>query len=254
VSETVLLLTPVKDGTRHLDRYFHLLSHLTYPPALLSLGMLEGDSSDDSFAQLERRSDTLRGHFASVGLWQKHFGFRMPPGLPRWEPGLQIPRRKVLARARNHLLFRALNEHDWVLWLDVDVADYPADLLQRLIGTGRDIVHPHCVDRPGGRSFDRNAWCDRGHVHLEDLRGGPDLVRLDSVGGTVLLVRGDIHRDGLVFPAYPYGREHPKMRQPGPWGPQILGEIETEGLALMAADMGHQCWGMPNLEVVHASD
>jgi len=70
----------------------------------------------------------------------------------------------------------------------------------------------------------------------------------------VLLVRADIHRDGLVFPPYPYGREHPNMRRPGPWGPQIMGEIETEGLALMAADMGHQCWGMPNLEVVHAGD
>ena len=30
-----------------------------------------------------------------------------------------------------------------------------------------------------------------------------------------------------------------------------MGEVETEGLGLMAKDMGHECWGMPNLEVVH---
>ena len=32
------------------------------------------------------------------------------------------------------------------------------------------------------------------------------------------------------------------------------GEIETEGLGIMAHDMGHQCWGMPNLEVRHAKE
>jgi len=252
--ETVLVLTPIKDAVRHLERYWEGLARLTYPPERISLGLLEGDSTDATFALVQARLATLRGRYAGVGLWRKHFGFRMPDGVPRWAPAFQIPRRKVLARARNHLLSRALADQDWVLWLDVDVADYPPDLLQRLIGTGRSIVHPHCVEQPGGRSFDRNAWRDQGRVRMEDLRGGADLVRLDSVGGTVLLVRADIHRDGLVFPPYPYGREHPNMRRPGPWGPQIMGEIETEGLALMATDMGHQCWGMPNLEVVHAKD
>ncbi len=31
-----------------------------------------------------------------------------------------------------------------------------------------------------------------------------------------------------------------------------LGEIETEGLAMMARDMGVQCWGVPDLEIFHA--
>jgi hypothetical protein len=33
---------------------------------------------------------------------------------------------------------------------------------------------------------------------------------------------------------------------------RFVGEIETEGLGIMAHDMGHECWGMPNLEVKHA--
>ena len=32
------------------------------------------------------------------------------------------------------------------------------------------------------------------------------------------------------------------------------GELETEGLGIMAIDMGYQCWGMPNLEVLHAPE
>jgi peptide chain release factor subunit 1 len=84
------------------------------------------------------------------------------------------------------------------------------------------------------------------------LRGGPDLVRLDAVGGTVLLVRADVHRDGLVFPSFPYGAGNPAVRRPGPLG--LHGELETEGLGIMAMDMGYQCWGLPNLEVLHAPE
>jgi peptide chain release factor subunit 1 len=150
------------------------------------------------------------------------------------------------------LLFRALEDHDWVLWLDVDVVEYPAELLQILIGTGRDIVHPHCVREYGAQTFDLNAWREHGRVHMDALRGGANLVRLDSVGGTVLLVRADLHRDGLIFPPFPYGSESPAIRRPHPLGAQIRGELEIEGLGIMAIDMGYQCWGMPNLEVLHA--
>jgi hypothetical protein len=81
-------------------------------------------------------------------------------------------------------------------------------------------------------------------VHLEDLRSEGDLVELDAVGGTMLLVRADLHRDGLVFPSFPYGGRNSRIRG-------NLGELETEGLGMMAHDMGHRCWGMPNLEIRH---
>ena len=61
-------------------------------------------------------------------------------------------RRAVLARARNHLLFRALDDEDWVLWIDVDVIDYPPDVLKQLLATGYEIVVPNCVKKPGGRT------------------------------------------------------------------------------------------------------
>jgi hypothetical protein len=42
------------------------------------------------------------------------------------------------------------------------------------------------------------------------------------------------------------------MREKHPvWG---QGEIETEGLAMMASDMGLQCWGLPDYIVTHASN
>jgi peptide chain release factor subunit 1 len=249
-AQTILILTPVKNATSHLDAYFAGLDRLSYPPSLISLGFLESDSDDATYERIRERIEPLHCRYASVAVWQKHFNFHIRPGLPRWTHALQIPRRKILAKARNHLLFRALKDQDWVLWLDVDVIEYPPDLIERLISAGRDIVHPHCVKRYGGPSYDLNAWRDHGRVHLDDLRGGPDLVRLDTVGGTVLLVRADVHRDGLIFPCFPYGAANPAVRRPGPLA--LGGELETEGFGIMAQDMGYQCWGMPNLEVLHA--
>ena len=251
--DSVLILTPVKDAARHLPGYFERLERLDYPPGRISLGLLESDSLDGTADLIEARLEALRRRYAAVGFWRKDFGFRIPEGRKRWELAFQLPRRKILAKARNNLLFRALDDQDWVLWLDVDVVEYPPDLLQRLIATGRGILHPHCVTEPGGRTFDLNAWRDQGRIHMDDLRGGKDFVRLDAVGGTVLMIRADIHRDGLVFPPFPYGAANPAVRRPHPFGPSVQGEIETEGLGMMAADMGHQCWGMPNLEVRHES-
>jgi peptide chain release factor subunit 1 len=81
-------------------------------------------------------------------------------------------------------------------------------------------------------------------VHLDALRGQGEVVPLDAVGGSMLLVRADRHRDGLVFPCWPYGEASARCR------PEAA-ELETEGLGLLAHDMGVGAFGMPDLEVVH---
>ncbi|HEY5316885.1 MAG TPA: hypothetical protein VIJ20_02820 [Solirubrobacteraceae bacterium] len=250
----MLILTPVKQASEHLDRYFGLIGRLTYPADRLSLGLLESDSTDDTFAQLEARLPDLREQFARVTVHQRDFGFRMPPGTPRWAPPLQLARRVILAKSRNHLLFAALDDEDWVLWIDVDVEDYPPDVITQLLATGKDIVNPHCVVRPGGPTFDWNAWRDKGRERMDAMRGGPSLVRLDAVGGAMLLVRADVHRSGLIFPPYLYGRESRFARDPSPFTASGIGEVETEGLGMMAKDMGIECWGLPNLEIVHRNE
>jgi hypothetical protein len=161
----------------------------------------------------------------------------------------------VLPRARNRLLREGLKDEDWALWLDVDLVDYPPDLLQRLLATGKELVVPLCV-LPDGRAFDLNSFrIDPGRGAVEDHKNLKEgifqpprgdgrlyldqlqneaLAPLDGVGGTALLVRGDLHRDGLVFPPVSY-----------------RGYIETEGLAMMARDMGVTPYGVPSLRVVH---
>lgn len=248
--QNVLILTPVKNAKQYLPRYFQLLNELTYDRQFLSVGLLESDSSDGTYDELQMLVERHSNSFRSLKLFKRDYNFHMPSSAPRWTPGMQLARRNILARSRNQLLFRALTDEDWVMWLDVDLVDYPADLIQKLLSYNLEILHPDCVCERGGPSFDRNAWKDDGKLHMHDLRGTGQPVRLDSVGGTALLVKADLHRDGLIFPPYKYGLESPVIRKRHPvWG---RGEIETEGLAAMAHDMGIQCWGLPDLELVHA--
>jgi len=143
-----------------------------------------------------------------------------------------------------------------VLWIDVDVARWPDDVLEQLLAVQKDIVVPNCLSLHTGETFDMNTfklkpgfdaldWSPYisegilqppkgyGRFYLSDLRQY-DCVEIDGVGGTMLLIRADLHREGLIFPSFRY-KFH----------------IETEGLALMAKDMGYQAWGLPNLEIYH---
>lgn len=251
---TVLVLTPVKDARAHLPRYLELLHRLDHDPARLSLGLLESDSTDGTHGWLAGRLPELRERYRRVTLLRHDYGLYLDG--PRWAPTVQRRRREILARSRNRLLSGALRDEAWVLWLDVDLVDYPADLLTRLLAVGRDIVVPHCV-LPDGRTFDLNSFrlpddreeedprhridgifqapCGVERLYLDAFQNHA-MVPLDGVGGTALLVRADLHREGLCFPPYSH-----------------RGYIETEGLAMMAKDMGVTSWGLPRLRIVHGN-
>ena len=57
-------------------------------------------------------------------------------------------------------------------------------------------------------------------------------IELDGVGGTALLVKAEVHRDGAMFP--PFAFYH---------------LIETEGFAKMAKRLGWSSWGLPTYHV-----
>lgn len=248
----VLVLTPLKNSADLATAYCECLSHLNYPSELLSLGLLESDSNDDTYNAFDQALSILRAKWNRVDLWKHDFRYVIPPGYSRWEPEVQLQRRKILAQSRNELLRRSLREEDWVLWLDADVIDYPRDIIEQLLSYGKEILHPHCVFDYGGMTFDRNAWRDHGRVHMETLRGQELLAPLDAVGGTMLFIRADLHRRGLVFPAEPYGKGNPRARNSDEcYDPENPGELETEGLGIMASDMKVQCWGLPDLEILH---
>ena len=71
--------------------------------------------------------------------------------------------------------------------------------------------------------------------HMEALRKeGKAVVPVDGVGGALILLRSSLHREGVLFPPFPF--QH---------------AVETEGLAKVALAMGYQAYAMPNVEIEH---
>ncbi|MCJ1410283.1 Golgi mannosyltransferase complex subunit [Ptychographa xylographoides] len=185
----------------------------------------------------------------------------------------QRARRSALSQARNSLLFTTMGPSTaWILWLDSDVVETPPTLLQDLAGHNKPIIVANCMQRftneKGGkdiRPYDYNSWQDsqiaqdlaqkmgpddillEGYdematyrtlmAHLADPSPSRDQSRelqLDGVGGTALLVKAEVHRDGAMFP--PFAFYH---------------LMETEGFAKMAKRLGWTSWGLPNYFVYH---
>ncbi|KAH8676287.1 alpha-mannosyltransferase [Xylariales sp. PMI_506] len=182
----------------------------------------------------------------------------------------QGERRASMSRARNSLLFTTLGpDTSWVLWLDADIVETPPTLIQDLAAHDKPVIVPNCFQRytdddgkTSERPYDFNSWQDsitaqelaakmgkddlllEGYAELPTYRtlmaymeaGDPQEtnieVELDGVGGTALLVRAEVHRDGAMFP--PFAFYH---------------LIETEGFAKMAKRLGYQSTGLPNYRV-----
>lgn len=156
----ILILTPVKNAGAHLSRFFELLRNTSYPPSLLSLGVLDSDSDDrpdqrtlmalgnEQIAAAAAGGVGLSGTLATllvegsrlvaengwrrVAIARHNFGYALARDA-RHGIEVQAERRAILARSRNHLLSLALRDEDWVLWLDVDLQWYPSDAIERLL-------------------------------------------------------------------------------------------------------------------------
>ena len=147
--ERVLILTPLKDASHYLSKYFELLSQLTYPHDLIDLAFLVSDSTDQTLSVLAAELDRIQKRkddvaFRSVMIIEKDFGFLLSQDVrSRHAYEAQPPRRKAMGRARNYLLATALKpEHSWVYWRDADIVDSPKEIIEDFIAHDRDIIVP----------------------------------------------------------------------------------------------------------------
>ena len=239
---SLLVLTPVKNAARHAEGWADRVLSLHGSCDRLEAAVLISDSDDGSVEAFRQVVQRLQLAGVPCTIIEHDYHFRLPPDIPRWAPEYQFERRSILAKSRNRLLFSTLHDHDWVLWLDADVVAFDSDIVETMIATGADLVQPHCVLEPGGATFDLNGWTDFGAYHLDDYRGH-ETVELHAVGGTMLLVRAECHRDGLIWPAYPYGIDDERASDIG-FG---------EGFGLSASATGYRCVGLPDIEVVCGS-
>ncbi|OBT76098.1 hypothetical protein VF21_04844 [Pseudogymnoascus sp. 05NY08] len=282
-NERVLLLTPLRDASAYLSKYFDLVSQLTYPHHLIDLGFLVGDSTDDTLAvlateleRIQKRQDSVS--FNSVTIIEKDFGADEIVGMEvadRHEFKAQAPRRKSMARARNYLLYATMKpEHSWVYWRDADIVESAPEILEDLIAHDKDVIVPniwfHRYKKVDGKMvdvegrFDYNSWVetDKGRKLAAKLAKDDILVEgykdHYDTGRRYMTTEGDYREDKDV-----------EWQLDGIGGVNIVvkadvhksginfpcyafeNQAETEGFAKMAKRAKYEVVGLPNYVVWH---
>jgi len=275
-NDKVLVLTILKDNrswgkNRTLQSHLKVLESISYPKNLTSIGLLV--SNQDEFKIMEEyllREEFEQRGYRSVTLINKDFPIDIGRSIQeRHDLRIQRMRRSLLARARNALLTHALRDENYVLWVDADIIKMQhSNMLKKMIESNKDIITPRCKFGIL-EDYDGNAWAgprkkptkaerksiESGGLFVPDQVQGAtkhmgdfmntkeEFVQLDSVGGTVLFVKADVHRQGVFFPTeYIIGTEWEHFGYDG---------IETEGLCYLAKSIGATCWGMPHMVVEH---
>ncbi|KAJ5584586.1 uncharacterized protein N7459_004386 [Penicillium hispanicum] len=280
--ERILILTPL---ARFYQGYWDNLVKLSYPHELISLGFIapKTKGGNTAVAALEKaisltQSGPIDDRFASISILRQDFD---PPLASqdekvRHKMAAQKERRESMSRARNSLVFTTLGPStSWVLWLDADIVETPASLIQDLTSHDQPVIVPNCFQRYYDsssrkwdiRPYDYNSWIDsevaqdlaanmgpeeillEGYAEIPTYRTLmaylPDfkaldpqrMVALDGVGGTALMVKADVHRDGAMFPAFSF-----------------FHLVETEGFAKMARRLGYSVAGLPDYFIYHYNE
>ena len=146
--EKILILTPLRDASYYLAKYFDLLTQLTYPHELIDLAFLVGDTTDDTMAALAMELERVQNNpdiaFRSTMIVEKSFGVTTGQSVEeRHGFAAQGPRRKAMGKARNYLLSAAMKpDHSWVYWRDVDIVESPPNIIEDFVMHDRDVLVP----------------------------------------------------------------------------------------------------------------
>ncbi|KAI1003400.1 hypothetical protein K3495_g4806 [Podosphaera aphanis] len=221
-----------------------------------------------------QKSGPVKDRFRNIIIERQTFKAPIVPQVDLERQNMEVhkTRRISASKARNSLLFTTLNPTiSWVLWLNADIIDTPPSLVQDLASHDKEIIAPNPflkytdpkTNKISEHPYDLNSWQESlaaqnlaekmgpDDVLLEGFptmlthrklianmateNGDPNLeVELDGVGGSVLLVKAEVHRDGAMFP--PFAFYH---------------LIETEGFVKMAKRLGWKATGLPNYKVYH---
>lgn len=192
--ESILILTPL---ARFYQEYWDNLCKLSYPHDLISLGFIipKGREGNLATQQLQERiartqAPTNKNRFASITILRQD---NEPPvqqsESERHAMAAQKERRAAMSRARNSLLFTTLGPTtSWVLWLDSDITETPATLVQDLASHDKPIIVPNCFQRYYNkekesmdvRPYDFNSWQDSPTAQELAAKMGPEEILLEG--------------------------------------------------------------------------
>jgi len=291
--ERVLLCTPLRDAEEHLRMFFNHLRNFTYPHHLIDLAFLVSDSKDNTEGLLTQLLEELQADsdpkqpYGEISVIHKDFGQKVNQDVEsRHGFAAQASRRKLMAQARNWLMYSALRPtHSWVYWRDADVETAPVTLIEDLMRHDKDVIVPSRFLLPDQTNHVTNHSTDVWRP-LPDWLGGEQPYDLNSwqESETALALAETLDEDAVIVEGYaeyatwrphlaylrdPYGDPDMEMEIDGVGGVSILAKArvfragvhfpafsfekhaETEGFGKMAKRMGFSVVGLPHYTVWH---
>lgn len=223
----VTVVSPFRDSGLGVREYIRRVNALDYPADALRFVCVEGDSTDDTPAQLT----AWQASDARVTLVRCH------TGKPRYGSIVHPERFWVLATVFNAGLDAVdVDWSDFVLFLPSDII-VATDLLTRLTAHDVDLVAPLTfLDGPPSHRRHYDTWAAYRNgvplgafpeVHTEQLLGR-ELVEMTRIGGT-LLMRAAVVASGCRY---------------------THAEVD-HGLCAMATARGFRLWTDPMTRVYH---
>ena len=251
-------------ATRTATSFIHLVADTAYPVSRLSVGIMT--SSEIAYLQLTMLLSSTE-YARTHAIYHPGFGSHTDRRADRHNDNTQKGRRRTIARLRNFLMLRTLENEDHLIWLDADVYWLSAGIIQKLIQQSRvwqksdveaGLLTARCT-QGDSQNYDKNAWSGPRlepttstlvgsfipqptleTLFMNDLVKGTsndDLVRLDSVGGTILYLKAEIVHQGLNF--LTYAAVGTTWNSSEGWD-----GIETEGMCYVAKTLGYGCYGL----------
>lgn len=251
------------DPPRRFSDFVQQVRNTSLPLDKLTLAILT--SSSDEYKEYKRQTKDLG---VARRVFYLHPGYNLQ-GVTRenrHDNEVQKARRGEIAKLRNYLLLKTLQEEKHTIWTDADVMELSPNIIQTMIKHAEErddvgMVTARC-EMGGMSNYDLNAWSGTrpgpqgwelkdeklneaeqkalGQHHVEELiqgTGDDDLVELKTIGGTILYMRADLVWQGLSFPhQYVIGTR---------WISDGWDGIETEGLCYRARGLqGGKCWAL----------
>jgi len=187
----------------------------------------------------------------------------------------ELIKRKYLATLKNELVTSTIGPEDrYILWLGSEITETPESLIEDLISVKKPVVtaniQKHQENIKEGVSYDyenSKTWIENGNWQLQLNTFPPNYVVMEGIGGVVTervhinhlmekentkeshlsaigmdsvsmactLVQSDVHRDGAMFPNFPFYHF-----------------VDTEGFSKMVKRLNYNLFALPNYIVYHS--
>lgn len=293
--QSVLIVSLLANGNsfgsgRSFEDFVNLIRSLKYDRREVNLAFFCGtqDLYESVITETQKMFDQQSElEFGRVTLIRAPF-LDSPFKASEHSPKVQRKRRRLIARARNFILFSALENEPYTLFLDADVEKFDnPEMLEHFISSGKDIIVPR-VQRGKLMDYDKNSWrgerktpspqeleiMDRNewskfkfipkdvpgkmyHLgdHLKQLKSpqsDPDLARPDYTVELDSVGGAVLFMKSLIFKQ---GVTFPPYYIIGTTWQREEGYdgIETEGICYAAKILGYKCWAMPNMVAQHVN-